>query len=172
MSFNHIPTSIELAPQEILSRQAGEKRRGEVLAPLKVGVIGYSGQPCDLKLVRQYLEEAISTLGGMPIKIISGFTAVGVPLVAYQWAADNEAPTVGIACEQALSGEFVTWDVDERYIVGKEWGDPLESEFFLQSIDVLIRIGGGRQAMRECAMAHERGIPVLEFDLDVLPGVA
>jgi len=47
--------------------------------------------------------------------------------------------------------------------VGQAWGD--ESPTFLNSIDVLVRVGGGKQALRETAAMKASGQPVIEYDL-------
>ncbi len=50
-------------------------------------------------------------------------------------------------------------------MIGDEWGD--ESEKFLDSIDVLVRIGGGKQSMAEVKKAKEMGIKVIEHELEI-----
>ena len=49
-------------------------------------------------------------------------------------------------------------------MVSGNWGD--ESEMFLKSINILVRIGGGRQSMREIEMAKKiKEIDILEYNL-------
>jgi hypothetical protein len=48
-------------------------------------------------------------------------------------------------------------------IVGDNWGD--ESKTFLDSIDMLVRVGGGKQSLEECNEAKKQGIKVVEYDL-------
>ncbi|HLD37442.1 MAG TPA: hypothetical protein VJA86_02555, partial [Candidatus Nanoarchaeia archaeon] len=69
--------------------------------------------------------------------------------------------TAGIACSKA--NEYECFPVDEKVIVGNEWGE--ESQTFLNSIDVLVRVGGGSQSKREILEAKANGKPVFEYDL-------
>ena len=69
---------------------------------------------------------------------------------------------MGIACEKAK--EYDLFPVDKKIIVGKEWGD--ESETLLNNIDVLVRIGGGKQSLREVKQFQETGKPVIEHELE------
>lgn len=42
--------------------------------------------------------------------------------------------------------DYECFPVDEEIIVGKEWGD--ESETFLDRVDILVKIGGGKTIER------------------------
>ena len=53
---------------------------------------------------------------------------------------------------------------DEIYAIGSDWGD--ESETFINIIDMMYRIGGGPQSLKEVDMAKKKGIPVIEYELD------
>ena len=134
--------------------------------PLKIGVVGYSGQKFNEIHARVYLKKAFNSIfknyGDQHYMIVvSGLTAMGIPLLAYQEAVDRNWSTKGIACAKAE--EYECWPCDEVVIFGEEWGD--ESSLFLNDIDILVRIGGGNQSHEETAQAYEKGIPVLEFDL-------
>lgn len=134
--------------------------------PLKIGVVGYSAQKFNEIQARTYIKRAFSTIhsnyGDQHYMIVvSGLTALGIPLIAYQEACERNWETKGIACEKAK--EHPLFPVDETIIFGAEWGD--ESSLFLNDIDILVRVGGGQQTMQETALAHEKCIPVIEFDL-------
>ena len=93
--------------------------------------------------------------------VVSGLTNLGVPALAYNEAKIRGWRTVGIACSKAE--EYDCFAVDERIIVGDEWGQ--ESETFLNNIDVLVRVGGGNQAKRETGDFRKLEKQVMEYDL-------
>ena len=133
---------------------------------LKIGVVGYSSKNFDTKKAK---EQIISVFDGLTVDydakdvtVVSGLTNVGVPAIAYKEAVKRGFHTVGIACKKAE--EYECFKCDAVIIVGKEWGD--ESEKFLDSIDVIVRIGGGKQSMAEVKTAKKKGLKVVEFDLE------
>jgi hypothetical protein len=141
---------------------------------MRVGVVGYSAQKFDndeaIGLLNQALSEAVSLCLSKDlyqvdwkeeITIVSGLTDLGIPAIAYEFAMVNGAPTMGIACAKAK--EYECFPCDRVHIVGENWGD--ESESFLAAIDVLIRIGGGKQSLAECDRAKDLGIAVFEKEL-------
>jgi len=131
---------------------------------LRLGVIGYSAQEFDVDKAREILKkefEYFKKIYGDDVVIVSGLTAMGVPLLAYEEAKKNGWKTVGIACKKAY--DYERFPVDEEIIVGEEWGD--ESETFLKSIDMLLKIGGGRQSLKEVQMAKEMGLQVAEYSI-------
>jgi hypothetical protein len=69
--------------------------------------------------------------------------------------------TVGIACSKAE--KYQCFPIDEKIIVGNNWVE--ESETSLKSIDVLVRVGGGEQAFRETQLAKQRGLEVIEYEI-------
>ena len=130
----------------------------------KVGVVGYSGKKFDEILGTALFVVAMDIVKsehGSDLTIVSGLTDLGIPSIAYKYAFDNDLKTVGVACSQAE--EYDCFDVDEKHIVGDEWGD--ESETFLDMIDIMIRIGGGDQSMEEVESAKKKDIDVYEYDL-------
>ena len=128
-----------------------------------VGVVGYSDKKFDKTKAKELIKEAFDKIDDSKnIKIVSGLTALGIPLLAYEEAVKREWKTIGVACEKAK--EFDLFPVDETKIVGKDWGD--ESETFLKMLDCIIRIGGGKQSMEEVKQAKKMGIKVIEYDLE------
>lgn len=137
---------------------------------MKLGIVGYSEGTFDeneakrLIILGIYHTELSS--GKMVTHIVSGLTDQGIPGLAYRIAADpagGEMPTVGIACDKA--SDYPCFPVDDEIIVGKEWGD--ESETFLNYIDALVRVGGGKQSIREAKQFRELkpNAPIVEFEL-------
>lgn len=136
---------------------------------LKIGVVGYSGQRFDETQACDFLRKALDKVAAdyphHELAIVSGLTDLGIPHLAYLEAVRRGMRTVGIASEKAQ--KYQRFPVEEKMIVGKNWGD--ESHAFLQNIDLLIRIGGGKQTMNETAAAKQRGTPVIEYDLPAEP---
>jgi hypothetical protein len=136
---------------------------------MRVGIAGYSGQKFDIGQAKIALETCLVELGiqsnhtGIAF-IVSGLTNLGIPKIGYEFAQKHSIPTMGIACSKAQ--EYDCFPCDRVHIVGNEWGD--ESEAFLASIDVLIRIGGGNQSKAECARAKELSILVIEKELPAI----
>jgi hypothetical protein len=130
----------------------------------RIGVVGFSKQDFDRDAACSKIKEAFDTIANeckQPMSVVSGLTNLGIPALAYNEAFDREWKTVGIACSKA--NDFDIYPCDETIIVGDEWGD--ESDKFLSSIDILVRVGGGKQSKDEVKMAKERGLKVMEFDL-------
>lgn len=139
------------------------------MTELRVGVVGYcppSKFDADeaLRLIREAFDTVAANHPGRPITIVSGLTDVGVLGIAYREAVERGWRTVGIASERAL--EHPLFPVDEHIVVGQNWGD--ESPFFVDSLHMMIRIGGGKQSHAEAAQMTELGRDVLAYELDLL----
>ena len=142
---------------------------------MRIGVVGYSAQAFDKEEANLLLIEALMEIPEVRdetvwphskiIQIVSGLTQLGIPAIAYSLAKKFSWKTIGIACEKAY--KYECFPCDRAHIIGQNWGD--ESAAFLASIDVLIRIGGGPQSMRECEMAKGLGIPVIVRELAAVP---
>jgi hypothetical protein len=136
---------------------------------MRVGIVGYSEQKFDIekasKLLEECFQEHVILNDFNEIRfIVSGLTNIGVPKISYEFAQKHYIATMGIACAKAR--KYDCFPCDRVHIVGNEWGD--ESETFLSSIDVLIRIGGGNQSKTECARAKELSILVIEKELPAI----
>lgn len=136
---------------------------------IRVGVAGYSAKKFDYSLASTLLAVAFKLVEDIfkdekEFSCVSGLTDIGIPALAYRYAKKKGWRTVGIACKKAY--EDKCFDVDEKKIVGDNWGD--ESETFLDNIDVFIRVGGGKQSMEEEAKARKRGLTVLVYDLPAI----
>ena len=83
-------------------------------------------------------------------EIVSGLTDYGVPALAYcvcesRLLKEYEIETVGFVPRCSLRDNVCK--VDKQIIVGDVYGE--ESEEFIKYIDVLIKIGGGKQSIKE-----------------------
>ncbi len=138
---------------------------------IRVGVVGYSGQKFNKikawELLKEGFEQIKSDNHQNKLMIISGLTDMGIPSLAYYIARQNDWNVGGIAPEVALKHKWfpMSNDGDELVISGVDWGD--ETPKFLDSIDVLLRVGGGVQALYETQLANKRGMKVYEYNLEV-----
>jgi len=141
---------------------------GEKMEELRVGVVGYSAKKFDKVKAMGDIKEAYDKIEkkfpGREIEIVSVLIDLGIPALAYREALKRGWRTVGIAC--SLAKDYDCFPVDDKIIIGEEWGD--ESAKFLDSIDALIRIGGGGQAINETNETKRRNKYVIEYDLSAL----
>ena len=132
----------------------------------RIGLVGYSRDNFDHELAEQYLRQAFETLKqqfNRHVVLVSGWTDCGIPALGYRVAKELGWKTEGLSAQQAM--EYDLFPVDYSKIVGEKFGD--ESEYFINSISKLIRVGGGPQSLKEVQMAKEKGIPVIEFELEL-----
>lgn len=136
------------------------------MSNIKIGVVGYSMQEFDKEKAIEYLKQAFDLIekqypDGMKT-VVSGLTDLGIPALAYREAKRRNWKVEGIACSKAM--DYVWFPVSDVVIKGNNWGD--ESETFLNSINILVRIGGGQQSTREVEMAKNmRDVDIMEYDL-------
>lgn len=119
-----------------------------------IGVVGFSRNEFDkieatLQL-RQILLKLIENKNINNIEIVSGYTSTGIPKIAYTLADEWGIMTVGFSAKQALGVQAGVYPVKKVILIGEKFGD--ESEAFIQYIDILIRIGGGKQSRHEVAL--------------------
>lgn len=139
----------------------------------RIGIVGYC-QPTKFdydeawSLVQKGLNVASSRAPkNSDILVLGGFTDIpSIHCIGYQQARQRGWNCGGIACMKAM--DYKLWNMseegDEANIVGDNWGD--ESQTFVNKIDILVRVGGGPQSFSEVQMAKEKGIEVLEYDLE------
>lgn len=130
---------------------------------INIGFIGYSDTKFNLEkaneIVDDIFDEIISKYSKRydVINIISGATNIGIPSIIYHKAVnENENSicsfnTIGIMCKDGYNYELFPCDI--IYAVGNNWGD--ESETFLSKINVLYKIGGGKQSIEEYNIANK-----------------
>ena len=133
---------------------------------LRVGVVGYCpptvfDEDEARRMIRDAYDKIAELFGDREVVIVSGLTNVGVLKIAYEEATRRGWRTAGIACERAQEHEL--YPVDEKMIVGKNWGD--ESPTFVANIQAIVRIGVGKQSLRETELVKSRGFPAFEYDL-------
>lgn len=137
---------------------------------LFVGVVGYSSQKFDEAEAREIIEEAFDDIEDEyvengdyeSITIVSGLTNLGIPKIAYEVADDRGYGTMGVAPEEA--DDYDLYNVDEIIYEGENFGD--ESETFIDTIDVFVKVGGGDQSQNELELAEAEDMSILEFDLE------
>lgn len=135
---------------------------------MKIGIIGYSKQEFNEKIataklcailydvVKQYKLKSPEDM-----IIVSGLSNIGISKIAYEVAQKLKVKTVGIAPKEVFNYEL--FEVDEQIIVGEKFGD--ESETFIDYIDILIKIGGGAQSIKEKELALEKHKTVIETEV-------
>lgn len=136
-----------------------------------VGLVGYTAGVFDEEKAKSIIvnmfndvEEMLKTSNGShkrPV-LVSGYSNLGILKIGYEEATKRGWKTVGCAPKEVLNYDI--YDVDEKWIVGDNFGD--ESEYFISHIDIFIGIGNGKQTMKESEMAKERKIPMFMFELD------
>ncbi|EDP94835.1 hypothetical protein U8527_07945 [Kordia algicida OT-1] len=121
---------------------------------VKYGIVGFSRNQFDKKAARDILQEEFQKIKEKhteeTIEIVSGYTNSGVPKIAYELADEFGFVTVGFSAKQALRVRSGVYPVKKKIIIGNRFGD--ESEDFIRYIDVLIRVGGGKQSRHETAL--------------------
>jgi hypothetical protein len=134
-----------------------------------VGVVGYC-PPTEFneEAARWMIIDAYNAIArrfpDKTIWVVSGLTNVGVLKIAYEEAARRGWKTMGVACAKAK--DFELFPVDQAIIKGDEWGD--ETASFLSIINILIRLGLGKQSLEEARIAKEMGAIVISYDLQAI----
>lgn len=101
------------------------------------------------------------------INIITGGTNLGIPKMIYEKAQQennkygNWFSLIGVMAKEGYQYELYPCDI--IFAIGDKFGD--ESKFFIEHLDVLYKIGGGKQAIEELKMAKDRKIPIAEYSL-------
>lgn len=117
-------------------------------------MVGFSKNAFDQKAARQqlalFLKAILEKNAGAGFELVSGYTNMGVPKIAYSLADELGLTAVGFSAKQALYVKIGCYPVKKEILVGEKFGD--ESEAFVRYIDLLIRIGGGPQSRREVEM--------------------
>jgi hypothetical protein len=148
--------------------------------PLRIGIVGYSDDSkisdkewaiANISWALGKAKEELQYKFGHCDKfiLVSGLTDTGIPGMAYHLTQNGKhnkstyVKTVGYACSKAK--DFTQFPVDEKHIIGNNWGD--ESQEFLSNIDCLVRVGGGKQSLEEVKLFKEKypEKPLIEFSL-------
>ncbi|MDD5456229.1 MAG: hypothetical protein PHV30_04265 [Candidatus Margulisbacteria bacterium] len=141
---------------------------------LRLGFAGNSGRKTDVgrhKLILSSLMLNTNPKYHDLLENVSGMTAIGGVKSFYEVSNEMNISSSGIMSSKGIGYKLAN---TQRMIVwGSEWGS--ESEVFLQSIDILLILGGGGQTATEAALALSKGgrrgngIPVLAI-VDPLVG--
>jgi len=135
-----------------------------------IGVIGQSSQSSAFEEeVWNKVSVELNRLGGnkTDVMVMGGLTDTpSAHRAAYHIARMKGWNVGGIACEKASKHKWfpMNQDGDVLKIAGKHWGDEMEE--FINSVDVLIRVGGGKQQSEDVEYARSIGKHVVEVDLD------
>lgn len=118
---------------------------------IKYGIVGFSRNQFDKKRATEILEELFESIKSKhldkEIEIVSRYTNSGIPQIAYELSDKFGFITVGFSANQALKVRSGVYPVSKVILKGEKFGD--ESEDFVNYIDELIRIGGGKQSRHE-----------------------
>lgn len=140
---------------------------------LKVGVVGYC-YPTKFNLIEAWeilnrtFDKICDKKEVKELHIIGGLTDIpSVHRQAYYIAKQRGWNIGGIAPKCAK--EFVWFPMnnwgDTLKITGENWQD--ESEEFINSIDILVRVGGNEQSRNEAKQAKQAEKSVFEIELPV-----
>eukprot|EP00698_Gefionella_okellyi_P004719 TRINITY_DN14315_c0_g1_i1.p1 TRINITY_DN14315_c0_g1~~TRINITY_DN14315_c0_g1_i1.p1 ORF type:complete len:180 (-),score=39.06 TRINITY_DN14315_c0_g1_i1:76-615(-) len=125
---------------------------------LRIGVVGFSSSAFDQAAARtkllRYLPQLAANLPPAEVEIVSGWTNTGVPKIAYEVSDTFGYVTVGLAPQQVKRFKGGLYKVQRQMMVGDRYGD--ESQYFVDYIDVLLRVGGGPQSRDEVRRFSER----------------
>lgn len=125
---------------------------------MKIGVVGFSSPQFDQErakvILKTKLKELVSSTNNENIELVSGYTNSGIPKIAYEIADSMGLKTIGFSAKKALSSSYGLYPVDKKIIFGKNFGD--ESQAFIDYIDVLLRVGGGKQSRAEVELFKKK----------------
>jgi hypothetical protein len=143
---------------------------------INIGFVGYSNMNFDIEKAKSIIYDIFDVIENKycneenletKINIISGATDIGIPSLVYN-VADNENlkygkwfTLVGIMAKEGY--KYPLYPCDKIYAVGEHFGE--ESEFFLNKLNALYKIGGGKQSDKESELAKRKGIVVYEYSL-------
>lgn len=137
---------------------------------MNIGFVGYSAAKFDERKAKDIIIKIFDHIDlyhdKEQVKIVSGGTLFGIPKFVYYEAAKRGYKTVGVICKHGWDSDNELFPVDELYTEGEDWGD--ESKKFIEILDHLYKIGGGKQSIKEFEMAKSKGITTTEFDLKSL----
>lgn len=131
----------------------------------KLGFIGYSAQDFDKVaakiIIDECLKDVVYAFGD--VEVVSGYTNLGIPALAYEAAAKRGLTTVGIACMKAFKYDRFPCDKFTIDPLWENWGD--ESATFINYCDSFVRVGGGPQSMKEVELIKAAGKSIKEYNL-------
>jgi hypothetical protein len=135
---------------------------------MNIGFIGYSAAKFDEKKAKDIIIKIFDHIDinydKEQIKIVSGGTLFGIPKLVYYEAAKRGYKTVGVICKHGWDSDNELFPVDELFTEGENWGD--ESNKFIEMLDHLYKLGGGKQSIKELSLAKNKGIPAFEYKLE------
>jgi len=141
---------------------------------LKVGIVGYSGQKFDVakaeRLLRIEFDDLIQSFSFEPedVEIVSGYTNIGVPEIAFRLAKEYGFTTRAIANQKDLQPKYNGQRASVNCVVlNDEWVERgQESAYFIEHCHMFIQIGGGKQSFAEMEEAVRQGKKVIYHPLE------
>lgn len=126
---------------------------------MKIGIVGFSSKHINEQLATTLLEDMICKIAAgcsssEEVEVVTGLTNIGIPKLAYQIADKHKFIKVGISAQQAYRVKCGIYFVDKEIIVGEFFGD--ESQTFVDYIQYLVRVGGGKQSASEVNLFKEK----------------
>lgn len=140
---------------------------------VNIGFVGYSDTKFDKKYAQKLIEAVFDKIENEfcdkveTINIVTGATDIGIPGMVYKKADEENVrlgkrfTLVGVMAKEGY--DYKLYPCDKIFAYGENFGD--ESEMFINDLDLFIKIGGGKQSIKELKMAKEKGIPVIEYSL-------
>jgi hypothetical protein len=140
---------------------------------VNIGFVGYSDSKFDKKYAQKLIDAVFDKIENEfcntseLVNIITGATNLGIPKMVYDKANEENIRLgkrfnlVGVMAKEGY--EYELYPCDIIYAYGKNFGD--ESKEFISMLDLFIKIGGGKQSIKELSMAKEKGIPTIEYSL-------
>ena len=153
----------EKSPREKLLLQLGLGNFSSILKSQRgivAGIVGYSVMEFDKILAQNAVDYILDDLPTGSV-IVTGATKIGIPAMIVASAKKRGIKSIGIMPQEGY--ETGLSKVDELVVEGDKWGD--ESARFIDMIDILYAVGGGRQATKEVLMAEAKGIEVKSMEL-------
>ena len=133
-----------------------------------IGFVGYACREFDNEQAEDIINKIFINIkrsyDKKEVVIVSGATMCGIQKILYPLATKFGYKTVGVMCNMGY--EWSIYPVDELFVIGNSWGE--ESNYFIDMIDILYRIGGGQQSLNECQLAKSKGKTTIEYELEEL----
>lgn len=142
------------------------------MSTLRIGVVGFSGQKFDVQeaieiVIKAFDDVLVDHPEVIEFWVVSGLADLGIQALAYREAVKRGWKTYAVDC--ARSAKYTAFPVDDSMIIDSMVRGS-ESEAFLATIDVLIRIGGGEQSHAEAQAFKETGKLTYEYGLAAIAG--
>ena len=114
---------------------------------LKIGIVGshmlYYNHDLIKKRIIKIMNHMIEKHSHDKIQIVTGVINSGISNLACVISKENNYMTIGFGCQKNTNDELYNTSLDKKFIFGYNYGD--EHEYFVNYVDILIRIGGNKK---------------------------